>query len=144
MEDPYRPPLPLEVDLDTLGYIIVKAREFDVKVPTADPDPGSNPSDDGGEAVLSDYPSDPTRTELRAAIDNLNDDEVGDVIALAWVGRGDYDDRGWGEARVLARERQREQSSSDYLLGMPALGDYLEEGLAVLGYPTEEIGLGHL
>jgi len=35
MEDPYRPPLPLDVDLDTLGFIIIKAREFDVKVPTA-------------------------------------------------------------------------------------------------------------
>jgi hypothetical protein len=143
MEDPYRPPLPIDVDLDTLGFIIVKAREFDVKVPTADPDPGSNPSDDGGEAILSDYPGDATGAELRAAIDTLNDDEVGDVIALAWVGRGDYDERGWGEARILARERHRGKSS-DYLLGMPALGDYLEEGLAVLGYPTEDIGLGHL
>ncbi|HMA52371.1 MAG TPA: DUF3775 domain-containing protein [Magnetospirillaceae bacterium] len=143
MEDPYRPPLPLDVDLDTLSFIIVKAREFDAKVPTADPDPGSNPSDDGGEAVLSDYPGDATRTELQSAIDNLNDDEISDVVALAWVGRGDYDERGWGEARILARERHRRQSS-DYLLGMPALGDYLEEGLAVLGYPTEDIGLGHL
>ena len=143
MEDPYRPPLPLDVGLDTLGFIIIKAREFDVKVPTADPNPGSNPTDDGEEAILSDYPGDATGAELRAAIDTLNDDEVGDVIALAWVGRGDYDERGWGEARVLARERHR-GNSSDYLLGMPALGDYLEEGLAVLGYPTEDIGLGHL
>jgi len=143
MEDPYLPPLPLEIDLETLGFIIIKAREFDVKVPTADPDPGSNPTDDGGEAILSDYPGDATSTELRAAIDNLNDDEICDVVALAWVGRGDYDQRGWGEARLLARERQR-GLASDYLLGMPALGDYLEEGLSILGYPTEDIGLWHL
>jgi len=44
---------------------------------------------------------------------------------------------------MLARERQR-GPASDYLLGMPALGDYLEEGLSILGYPTEDIGLGHL
>ena len=80
---------------------------------------------------------------VRAAIDNLNDDEVGDVIALAWLGRGDYDEKGWGEARMLARQRQ-EEHSSDYLLGMPALGDYLEEGLSMLGYPTGEIGSAHL
>lgn len=143
MEDPYRPPLPIDVDLDTLGYIIVKAREFDVKVPPAEPDPGSNPTDDGEGAVLSDYPCDATRAELRAAIDNLNDDEISDIVALAWLGRGDYDERQWGQARVLARERHR-RTSSDYLMGMPALGDYLEEGLSMLGYPTEEIGLGHL
>ena len=143
MEDPYETPLPIDIDLDTLGFIIVKAREFDAKVPPLDPDPGSNPADDGEDAILSDHPRDATRSELRAAIDNLNDDEVGDVIALAWVGRGDYDKRGWGEARMLARERHR-RHSSDYLLGMPALGDYLEEGLAELGYATEDIGSGHL
>jgi Protein of unknown function (DUF3775) len=143
MEDPYSPPLPIDIDLDTLGFIIVKAREFDAKVPSSDPDPASNAADDGGDAILSDNPDDATQTELRAAIDNLNDDEVGDVIALAWLGRGDYDEKGWGEARMLARER-REGPSSDYLVGMPALGDYLEEGLSMLGYPTGEIGSAHL
>ena len=143
MEDPYPTPLPLEIDLDTLGFIIVKAREFDAKVPSTEPDPASNPADDGERAVLFDYPSDDTRNELRAAIDNLNEDAIGDLIALAWVGRGDYDQKGWGEARMLARERN-EGEAADYLLGMPLLGDYLEEGLAALGYPTEDIGLGHL
>ena len=143
MEDPYSTPLPIDIDLDTLGFIIVKAREFDVKVPSEEPDPASNAADDGGDAILSDNPDDATQTELRAAIDNLNDDEVGDVIALAWLGRGDYDEKGWGEARTLARE-QREEHASDYLLGMPALGDYLEEGLSMLGYPTGEIGSAHL
>lgn len=143
MEDPFTPPLPLDVDLETVGFIIVKAREFDVKVPPLVPDPASNPADDGEDAVLSDYPNDGSRVELRAAIDNLNEDEMSDLVALAWVGRGDYDQKSWGEARMLARER-RERHSSDYLLGMPALGDYLEEGLSVLGYSTEDIGLGHL
>ncbi len=143
MEDPYPTPLPIDIDLDTLGFIIVKAREFDAKVPVSEPDPGSNPADDGEGAVLFDYPSDDSRSELRAAIDNLNEDQAGDLIALAWVGRGDYDQKGWGEARMLARERN-EGETADYLLGMPLLGDYLEEGLATLGYPTEDIGSGHL
>jgi len=143
MEDPYRPPLPIDVDLDTIAFIIVKAREFDAKVPPVEPDPGSNPADDGEGAILSDYAGDGVHDELSAAIDSLNDDEMSDLVALTWVGRGDYDERSWGAARMLARERHRRQSST-YLLGTPALGDFLEEGLAVLGYPTGEIGQNHL
>ena len=143
MEDPYTPPLPLEIDLDTLGFIIIRAREVDAKVPPSVSDPASNAADDGGDAILSDYPGDATRAELRAAIDNLNEDQIGDLIALAWLGRGDYDERGWGEARMLARDRA-ERHSADYLLGMPALGDYLEEGLTMIGYSASDLGADRL
>jgi hypothetical protein len=70
-------------------------------------------------------------------IDDLNEDERIDLIALVWVGRGDFDRAEWPEARGLARERQ-EKKASDYLLGMPTLSDYLEEGLATLGHAGVE------
>ncbi len=133
----------LNVSLEKLCYIIVKAREFDAKVDPVEPDPGSNPSDDDQREVLEDYADDPTLAELRAAIDGLNDDEVIDVIALAWVGRADFGKEEWREARALARERHRRHSAT-YLVGMPALGDYLEEGLAALGYSCEDYETGRL
>lgn len=133
----------LAVSLEKLCYIIAKAREFDVKVPPVEPDPGSNPADDGERAVLEDYAGDPTFAELRTAIDDLNDDEVIDLIALAWIGRGDYDRAGWDEARDLARQRHRHHSAR-YLTGMPALGDYLEEGLSTLGYSCEDFEANRL
>src|SRR6185437_4575009 len=111
----------------------VKAREFDAKVEPVEPDPGSNPTDDNEREILEDYADDPTLEELRGAIDSLDDDEVIDLIALAWVGRGDFDRPEWLQARRLAAERHRPHSAQ-YLIGMPALGDYLEEGLAALGY----------
>lgn len=133
----------LNVSVEKVCYIIIKAREFDAKVDPVEPDPGSNPADDQERGILEDYADDPTLTELRAAIDDLNDDEIIDVIALAWMGRGDFGKEEWQEARALARERHRRHSAT-YLVGMPALGDYLEEGLAVLGYSCGDYEAGRL
>lgn len=123
----------LNISPEKVSYIILKAREFDAKVEPVEPDPGSNPADTGEREVLEDYSDDATAEELRAAIDSLNDDEVIDLIAMAWVGRGDFAKSDWPEAREIARQRHRHHSAG-YLVGMPALGDYLEEGLAELGY----------
>ncbi len=130
-------PVEINVSPEKVAFIVAKAREFDVKVDPVEPDPGSNPTDDEDRAVLEDYADDPTLEELRTAIDSLDDDEMIDVIALAWVGRGDFARAEWLNARELARERHQRRSSS-YLIGMPALGDYLEEGLAELGYSVSD------
>src|SRR5262249_31221737 len=123
-------------------FIIIKAREFDVKVDPVDPDPGSNPADDGESEVLEDN-DDATQLELREAIDDLNEDEVVDLIALAWIGRGDFDRGDLEEARTLARERHRRRSSS-YLIGLPTLGDLLEEGLGAVGHSCEDYEVNRL
>jgi len=136
-------PVELNVNPQKVCFIIVKAREFDAKVDPAEADPGSNPSDDQDREILEDHADDPTLEELRGAIDNLDDDELVDVIALAWVGRGDFDRSEWLNARALARERHRHRSTR-YLTGMPALGDYLEEGLAELGHSCSDSDMGHL
>jgi hypothetical protein len=125
-------PVELTINRDTIAFIIVKAREFDAKVEPVEPDPGSNAADDAEREILEDYADDATFAELREAIEDLNEDDVVDLIAIAWIGRGDFDRDEWEEARALARERHRGRSAS-YLLGMPALGDYIEEGLAELG-----------
>jgi hypothetical protein len=126
----------LSVSPEKVCYIIMRAREFDAKVDAAEPDSDSTPEDGDEGDIFEDHADDPTLAELHAAIDDLNEDEVIDLIALAWLGRGDFTRDGWEEARALARERHRRHSSG-YLIGMPALGDYLEEGLAALGYSCE-------
>jgi hypothetical protein len=139
------PPVPVEINIgvDKVCYIIVKAREFDVKVEPAENNSGSNSSDDAYSEVLEDYAGDPTLQELQEAIVDLNDDEVVDLIAIAWVGRGDFDRTDFDSARSLAMERHR-PNSAPYLVGMPALGDYLEEGLAELGYSCDDSDMAHL
>jgi len=73
-----------------------------------------------------------TEEELRELIDDLNVDEAAELIALMWIGRGDYDAAEWAEAVNEARQRDLRRTSK-YLLGMPLLGDWLEEGLEAIG-----------
>ena len=73
---------------------------------------------------------------LRAFIADLNEDEQASLIALAWVGRGDYTAEEFEEARALARERNI-RDPAEYLLGIELLGDMLEEGLSELGLSLE-------
>jgi hypothetical protein len=136
-------PVEINVSPEKVCYIIVKAREFDAKVEPVEPHSGSNPADDAEREILEDYEDDPTLEELREAIVDLNDDETIDLIALAWVGRGDFDRSDFESARSLAMERHR-RNSAPYLIGMPNLGDCLEEGLAELGYSCDETALAHL
>ncbi len=127
----------LTISDEKLCYIIEKAREFDVKVAPVEPDPGSNPTDSGEAEVLGDYADDPTLAELRSVLDDLNDDELVELVALAWLGRGDFSRAEWGAAQALARDRGG-HSTTDYLVGMPMVGDLLSEGLAMLGHAPEE------
>lgn len=136
-------PVDINVSPEKVCYIVVKAREYDAKVEPVEPSPGSNPTDDSDSEILEDYADDPTLRELQAAIVDLNDDEVIDLIAIAWVGRGDFGRDEFSSARSLATERHR-PNSAPYLIGMPALGDYLEEGLAELGYSCDDTALQHL
>ena len=65
--------------------------------------------------------------ELRAAIASLDVDAKACLVALTWLGRGDYDAQEWDEALSAARERAN-GATARYLAGIPLLGDLLEEG----------------
>jgi hypothetical protein len=106
-------------------------------------DPGSNPSDDKAIDVLSDYPDDPTYAELKSFLDDLNRDEFVDLLALVWMGRGDYTPKEWNEVVKEARQIL-DKKAPEYLLGIPLLADYLEEGLNALGLSCEDFEKEHL
>ncbi|MEQ1865521.1 MAG: DUF3775 domain-containing protein [Micropepsaceae bacterium] len=122
----------IAVPLDTLAYIIEKAREFDAQVDVDDPESGSNPSDDREISILEDSADNPVDEELTAALEALNDDQLTELLALLWVGRGDYDRASWKDAVRQAREAKNKRIVR-YLIGTPMLGDLVEEGLAELG-----------
>lgn len=120
----------LNLPLDKVAFIILKAREYDVKEGDSDPDEGSNPTDDGNADVLEDQADDPVREELVGAIRELNDDERMRLVALAWLGRGTYDLGEWKDA-VATAKLEHSRRTAEYLLTLPLLGDYLEDGLAM-------------
>jgi hypothetical protein len=128
----------LQIATDKVCFIIVKARQFDEKEAITDPDSGSNPTDDGGVDVLEDGADDPVQHELISFIHDLDVDEQIELVALAWLGRGDDDLAGWSDLQTLAREQHNKRTAA-YLLGMPLLADYLEEGLSLFGESCSDI-----
>ena len=125
----------LTISLEQAFFIIVKAREFDEQVESTDPDSGSNPAEDREVDVLEEGADNPVQQELEEALDALNVDEQLDLIALTWLGRGEYSS--FAEAREEASD-MRDKHIPEYLIGTPKLGDFLEEGLAQLGYSLED------
>lgn len=85
------------------------------------------------DGLAEEEAEDLTARELTALIDDLNVDETAELIALAWIGRGDYDATEWADVVTEARDRGRGKRAADYLIGMPMLGDWLETGLEALG-----------
>jgi len=133
------------ISTDKVCYLIIKAREFDAKVGVEEPEPGGNPSDSGTLEILQDYADDPTIQEIKTFVDDLNEDEQIDLVALMWMGRGDYTIDEWDDACEEAkRARDEHGHTADYLLGAPLLGDYLEEGLSLFDESCEEMTAIHL
>lgn len=132
----------LSIPLSKLGFLIVKARAFDAEVPPVGVEDGSDMPDDKAVAALEGSKDNPTREELAGALSELNVDQINEVLALIFVGRGDYDEDQWEEALTAAREASDRRVIS-YILETPLLGDLLEEGLDRLGYNVsdEEVGL---
>lgn len=136
-------PTELQISPEKVCFVVIKAREFDVKDAVTEPDPGSNPSDDQMAAVLEDHADDPVVEELSSFIGAMSEDEQIDLVAMAWLGRGDYTADDWPSVREEAA-RAHNQRTAAYLLGMPMLGDFLEEGLSLLGYSCEPFEMNRL
>ena len=124
----------LEISTDKIGFVIVKAREMAAKV--AAWDDGAT-SDHDAESILEDFSDDATQAEFKEFIRDLNEDEQVSLVALAWIGRGSFAPEELEEALTTARSEHTNRTA-DYLLGMPLLPDYLEEGLDRLGYSVED------
>ncbi len=127
----------LDVEPPTVAFLIAKARAFDAKVAPADRDTVSQPGEDEDHDALEDYGDDPVAAEIKEIIQDLNEDGQAELVAMTWVGRGDFSAEEWQEAVEAAKERKT-GPTADYLLGVPLLGDLLEEGFVSLGYSMED------
>jgi hypothetical protein len=81
-------PAELNIGLDKIQDIVLKARAFDFKDFPDEPDPGAEVDAGQDREERLDQGDDPTEAALRELIDDLNDDEIVDLIALVWIGRG--------------------------------------------------------
>lgn len=83
------------------------------------------------EGLVEEEDDDMSAEELVELIDDLNVDEAAELVAIAWIGRGDFEA---GEFATAIREAEARAAgpTSKYLIGMPMLADYLEAGLDAL------------
>ena len=116
---------------DALARIILLARLFDADAAAAGKAHNGQENNDALRAERS--PGLTTRSsDLRFAIDSLSTDDQAILIALAWIGRGDFSVAEFDRALVMAFEHQAERTAG-YLMGLPMLGDLLELGAAACG-----------
>lgn len=117
----------LGISLEAVAAVIDHARAVQSSERDHDED-----EPDGSDADLD-------AEALTAFIDELNEEEQTALIALAWIGRGDFDAEDWDEARTTAAERHRGRGTAKYLLTMDMVGDLIAEGLSAFGIAEEEI-----
>jgi hypothetical protein len=139
-QSPESPP-ELSISLDKVCFVIAKARELDVKVAPGELDDASD--EDMMQRILEDYGDDPTFEELRSFLLDLSDDELKELLALAWLGRGDFTIEEWPSGLRRVRD-VRQYHTADYLLGTPLLASYLEDALAQFGRSCESFELGRM
>jgi len=129
----------LKVRLDTLCYIIAKARELQAKEQVVFPEDPSSPADDWAMQVLADHMDDMSFLEIKTAVEDLSPEQQAELVALMWLGRGDFTLEEWEDARAEALEQFRDnESTAGYLLAHPMVADHLQEGLIAQGYTCDE------
>ena len=127
----------IELNPDNVRFIIQKAREFQVEGNNDDVESPADLEDiEALEAHEHEMSEDVSEDELLAVIDDLEPDQQISLVALVWLGRGDYDIEEWAEAVDDARDAWN-QRTGRYLIGIPQLADYLEEALQLHGYDSD-------
>jgi Protein of unknown function (DUF3775) len=126
----------LRISVEKVCALIEAARELAGKVPSTAGDRTTTGDDsklatiDEPEGIGED--EDARRRETVEFIAGLNVEEQTDLLALIWLGRGDYDIDDWDEA-VAEAEARIAARDPDYMIGDAALPEYLGDGVEAFG-----------
>lgn len=124
----------IDLNSETVQQIIDKAREFQVHEEIVVPD--QDDTSDGPSDTFGVSGEDPAFQQLKTAIDDLGPDQQVALVALMWVGRGDFGAGEWPAAVQRARDSWTPRTA-EYLIGTPLLADYLAIGLDQLGQEVD-------
>jgi hypothetical protein len=117
-----------ELNRDTVQFLIDKAHEFHTRDDVTFEEEPEVADEYWSSQVVADFGGDPYYQELKTTIDDLEPDQQMSLVALMWVGRGDFSMNEWVEALQNAEESWTDHTA-DYLIGTALLADYLAEGL---------------
>ncbi len=132
--------------IDTLCRIILRGREFEAQTASdydSDEDPDNvDDEQEGALSVLEDDINTSVEEELRAAFEDLGEDQLAEVIAFCWVGQGTYEAADWDGASEEAQSlvSDGEEGAIHELMEMPMLASVLESGLAAFDLSCQGVG----
>lgn len=118
----------IELNRETVQFLINKAREFHTRDDVSFDEEPEIDDDDWSEQVSTSFASDPYYQEIKTTVEDLEPDQQMTLVALMWVGRGDFSIDEWDDALKEAEENWNE-NTADYLIGTPMLSDYLAEAI---------------
>ena len=121
----------MEISVEKVLDLVEHLRLLDSKDGNGETDSGDDSYESGSGHVFEDISEDGTEDQIRGVIEGLNVDEQADLVALVWIGRGDFEPEEWPVAIRRAHERAV-RSTARYLMGIPNVGDLLEEGIAAV------------
>lgn len=122
---------------DIVCNIITRAREIDTENDMYLPGDPSSPQTEYEIDVLAEDTENLTGQELKDIINDLEPDQQKELVALFFVGRGDFDKDQWADALKAAHDVPP-QSRADFLISKPMLADFLAEGLSKFGYSCDQ------
>ncbi|MBX6367662.1 MAG: DUF3775 domain-containing protein [Rhodospirillales bacterium] len=118
----------LRINPDKVCEFLEAAREVAGKVPATSGDQTSTGDDSPLAFMEEDVSRDPVREQMIEFVAGLNVEEQTDLLALIYLGRGDFSLSEWDEALREAGDRIA-AGDPRYMIGERALPAYLEEAL---------------
>ena len=88
----------LELNRDTVQFVIDKAHEFHTRDDVEFDDEPEIASEDWSLQLAADFSGDPYYQELKSTIEDLEPDQQIMLVALMWLGRGDFSLEEWRDA----------------------------------------------
>ena len=126
----------LNISSETVCNIIQRARQFHVKEQVVVPEIPNRPADDWALQMLADHAGDLNFQEVTLIINDLEPDQKATLVALMWLGKGDYGLDNWQAALKDAADSLTDHTAA-YLMGHPLVADYLQDALSQHGYSCD-------
>jgi hypothetical protein len=127
----------MHIRQETLSSLVALAREFQAKEEVCIPQDQDSPSEDWALQVLADHGNDYSVGEFRSIVSDFSERQRAELVALMWLGRGDFSVEEWEQAvdEALGDFSVR---AAEYVLAHPMVSDDLQEGMIALGLEGDD------
>lgn len=122
----------MQLSAHRLEELLAQVRAVQAKVRPGTGVPASNPTDDAAHGALADRGED--RAFLKDMLAGLGRQELQELVALMWIGRGDYEASEWHLAVARVAE-DVDRPLVDYLVASPLLAEQAADGYELVAAP---------